>query len=66
MPQFDGHYSSWVSRRYNHAPLVFICGGRVLVVSVGEENQCVKNIFEKCGVSTVSCEVVQYLRTGGS
>jgi hypothetical protein len=25
-----------------------------LVVSVGEENQCVKNRLEKCGVSTVS------------
>ena len=35
MPQFDGmhvalplgsHYSSWVSRRDNHAPLVSVCG----------------------------------------
>jgi hypothetical protein len=63
MPQFGGmhvphplggHYSSWVSRRYNCAPLMFNCGGRVLVVSVGEEKQCVKNVLEKCSVSTVS------------
>jgi hypothetical protein len=56
MPQFGGvhvahplggHYSSWVSGRYNRAPLVFV--GRVLVVSAGEENQCVKNVLEKCG-----------------
>jgi hypothetical protein len=45
MPQFGGmhvphplggHYSSWVSRQYNRAPLVFVFGGRVLVVSMGE------------------------------
>jgi hypothetical protein len=74
MPQFGGmhvshplggHYSSWVSRRYNRAPLVLVCGVRVLVVC-GEENQCVKNVLEKCSVSTVSREVVQCLRAGGS
>jgi hypothetical protein len=37
-----------------------------MVVSVGEENQRVKNVLEKCGVSTVSHEEVQYLRAGGS
>ena len=50
MPQFGGkhvalplgiHYSSWVSRRDNRAPLVSVCRGRVLVMSVGDENQCV-------------------------
>jgi hypothetical protein len=63
MPQFlgmrvphplGGHYSSWVSRRCNRTPLVFVCGGRVLFASVGEENHCVKNVLEKCGVSTIS------------
>jgi len=60
MPQFGGmhvalplgsHYSSWVSCRDNHAPLVSVCGGRVLVVSVGDENQCVSK-----RISKVRCE----------
>jgi len=68
MPQFggvhvalplDSHYFSWVSRRDNRAPLVSVCGGRILVVYVGDENQCVSKCIEKCGVSTVLREVVQ-------
>jgi hypothetical protein len=60
MPQFggmhialplDSHYSSWVSRRDNRAPLVSVCGGRILVVSVGDENQCVSK-----RISKVRCE----------
>ena len=48
MPQFGvmhvalplvSHYSLWVSRRDNRAHLMSVCGGRVLVVSVGDKNQ---------------------------
>jgi hypothetical protein len=62
MPQFGGmhvalplgsHYSSWVSRPYNRTPLASVCGGRVLVVSVGDENQCVS----KC-ISNVRCTII--------
>ena len=60
MPQFGGrhvglplgsHYSSWVSRRDDRAPLVSVCGGWVLVVSVGDENKCVSK-----RISKVRCE----------
>jgi len=60
MPQFGGrhvglplgsHYSSWVSRRDDRAPLVSVCGGWVLVVSVGDENKCVSK-----RISKVQCE----------
>jgi hypothetical protein len=56
MPQFGGmhvalplgsHYSLWVSRQDNCAPLVCVCGGQVLVVSVGDENQCVSKRISK-------------------
>ena len=45
------HYYSWVSRQYNRAPMVSVCVGRVLIVSVGDENQCVSK-----GISKVRCE----------
>jgi hypothetical protein len=60
VPQFGGmrvalplgsHYYSWVSRRDNHAPLVSVCGGQVLVVSLGDENQCLSK-----RISKVRCE----------
>ena len=44
------HYSSWVSRRDNRAPLVSV-GGRVLFVSVGDVNQCGCKLISK-----VRCE----------
>ena len=56
MPQFgamhvtlplDSHYSSWVFSRDNLAPLVSVCGGEVLVVSVGYENQYVNKRISK-------------------
>jgi hypothetical protein len=58
MPQFGGmhiphplggDYSSWVSHRYNRAPLVFVCGGQVLVVC-GRKKQVRENVLEKCSV----------------
>ena len=45
------YYSSWVSRQDNRAPLVSVFGRRILVVCVGDENQCVNK-----SVSKVRCE----------
>jgi hypothetical protein len=74
MPQCGGrhvalplgsHYYSWVSHWYNRAPLVSV-GDRSWLCRWEMKTSAWVNVLVKCGVSTISREVVQYLRVSSS